>query len=215
MNRSGIKSIWIYFGASLVLIATVLIFLILLLSSNSSEAPRQILPTPTPIVYTSENYNRTSDGTFRFTPYQKTVINKTTDEEVQKNTTVIEKLETGDEVVYKIRSLNPITPDEIRTKNGVVVFEKNKTLVDNKHGPLPRINTYIEQFGQPEDIVDNINPYGWDTSAYIYASEGFTIIASRYTDEVYEIQRYVPMTVDEYKINYSEFLQPVPQERHI
>lgn len=207
------KTIFLYFGISAFL--ALILFGILILRFFAPQQPSQqnIRQLPTPTRYTEENYNRAPDGSFRFTPYQKTEIDKTTDEQVRKTQTVLSQTTKNGVTIYKVRALSPLTPDEIRTQRGVVVFEKNKTLLDNKYGPLPRLPIYTQEFGQAESTKDNISPYGAEVTAYMYASKGFTLFANRYTKEVYEVQRFTPMSVEQYKSQYREFLVSIPTER--
>ena len=195
----------------------VLLFFVLLITSffrqQPQNPPNQALPTPTPVLYTEATYNRTPDGRFRFTPYQKTEIGKTTDADIQQNEQVLSKTVQDSVTIYKVKAVSPLTPDEIRTRNSVVIFEKTKTLLNNKYGPLPALSVYTQEFGQPEATKDNISPYGIGVTAYIYAGKGFTLFANRYTSEVYEIQRYVPMSVEQYKEQYKEFLVSIPIEK--
>lgn len=201
------KQIFIYFGIAIFLSVVVIVFIFLLFfRSRALQEESPILPEPTQTNKT-EGYNTAPDGSFRFTPYQKTEINKSTDADIQEKYQILEKKQRPDGVtVYKVPSAVVSYEDQIWTKNNKVVFEKNNTFVQYR---IPKLAAYKARFGEPEAILEGIQPFGHQIDAYIYASKGFTLIVNPNSDSyfIYEIQRYTPMSVEEYKKQFSEFVQ--------
>lgn len=198
-------------GAALLLVLIVFGFLISSLFSSSPNATPSTFPTPTP-----QPYTRNNDGTFNFTPLQKTVINRTTEKEVEQKEKILNKSRRGDVTIFSVPSATPQESDEIRTQNGRVIFE-SINVFNNKAGMPPKVNIYTKQFGQPEKVLKGVSPLGRHISAYIYAKEGFTLFVNHNTNTVYEIQRYTPMDTAEYETTYAEYVAPAPdypQEFH-
>lgn len=158
------------------------------------------IPSPTPISIT----NSIDSSTFTFSPYQKTIIGKTTDEEVKKLANILNQQKTSsNEILYTIKSVDPLEPDIIVTKNNLVVFEKTNTITQDSGG-LPKISTYIERFGKPDEEIVGSKTFGAFATNYIFATKGFTLIGNSATDNVYQIQRFQPMSLEEYKITYGQ-----------
>lgn len=160
--------------------------------------------TPTPIPDSSTSVDPI---TYQFTPLQKTTVAQTTEEQISQQNEVISKTTAGDVTIYTVSSKEPGKNDEIRTKNGIVVFERTSTRTNA--APLPKTATIRSQFGDPEETLDNIGD-GFYMSAYLYPTKGFAIYANNSTGSVYEIQRFLPMTLTDYKTQYGEKLAPAP-----
>ena len=185
----------------------IIIFTFVLFSLLSSNKPVPIgtIITPTPIPYTMN-----ADGTFNFTPLQKTVINKTSENEVEEKQKILNKSYRGSVTVYEVPSATPLETDEIRTSDGKVIFESINVFND-KAGMPPKVNYYSKQFGPPEKLLRSVSPLGKHISAYIYAKDGFTLFVNHNTNTVYEIHRYTPMSTSEYENQFGEYLQPAPE----
>jgi|GEM_PF-7102513 len=160
-------------------------------------APTPILASPTP----------GDPKSHQFTPLQKTTIEQTTDEQIPQQNEVLSKRKVGGATIYTIRSEEPGKTDEIRTKDGIVVFEKTSTKTNA--APLPKIATIKSKYGNPEETLDKVGE-GFYMSAYLYPTKGFAIYANKYTGSVYVIQRFLSMTLADYKKQYGENLSPAP-----
>lgn len=198
------KQSLILLGIAILLVLIVGIMIISSLFLSPSPTEQVAIPTPTPVPYT-----RNSDGIFTFTPLQRTVINKTTEKEVLKNQTILNKSIRGNTTVYEVPSQTPEETDEIYVRNGVVVSE-NINVFNDKAGFPPKISVYTKEFGEPEKVIDGVSHLGKFISAYIYAKDGFTLYANRYTQTVYEVHRFTPMSTAEYEQQFKDYLQPAP-----
>lgn len=207
-NNKSLLFLVIVFGIGVVLV------LILIITSLFSPSPTPLdenSPLPTSVRNTT---NPQDVSSFEFTPLQRTVIGQTKDDTVKKTQKVISEREEGDVKIYTVQSFIKQYTNEIRTKNGVVIFETTRTEIATP--PPPKLNTFEELYGEPELVLNSVSELGKHVSAYIYASRGFTLFANRYTKTVYDIHRYLPMSLTEYQKEYSRFLQPAPsypQER--
>lgn len=189
------------------LVILVVVFLVVVISSFFASRARidtpLTVPSPTPVVATRPPRERLS-------PLQKTEIGKTTSVEVERSGSVISKSEKDGVTVYQVRSASLGKTDEIRTRSGVVISERIDTF--NKIAGMPPKTTAYEQvFGPPEEIINGVSPIGQYISAYIYAEQGLTIFANRYTKTVHLVHRYSPMTLTTYKNEFADYLKPAPE----
>lgn len=192
----------------LLLIIAVIIIPVILFSTNTGRSS-PLFPnfaTPTPIKE-PEVLKNTSN--YDFTPFQTTEITKTTDDEIKKNNTIVSQEQRGGTTIYQIDSKIPGTTDEIRTNNGVVIFES--TSVEISTPPPPTLTQIERVFGKPEEIKMQVGD-GFYLNAYLYPAKGFVVFANRYTGTVYTIHRFPPMTVSQYETMYAEFLTEATTE---
>lgn len=193
--------------AFLVIVVISLISLIIfrLFTSPDQSSTTNPAGTPTPVLLSPTSND---PRTHQFTSLQISTIGQTTDEQLAQQNIVLSKRKVVDTTIYEIRSKEPGKTDEIRTKDGVVIFEKTSTKTNV--APLPKLTTIKSRFGAPEEILDKVGE-GFYMSAYLYPSQGFAVFANKYTDSVYEIQRFTPMTLADYKKLYGDNLSPAPQ----
>lgn len=195
------------FLLAIAIVLIIVIFTITIFSffnkPGTTQPQNRILSSPTPF-----QEKGTTSQTKKITPLQKTEIGKTTDSEIVKSHKVLSKTTIDGVTIYTIRSLGLRGTDEIRTKNGIVIFEDTSTTTST--APLPVISELEKQYGQPEDKMDKVGD-GFYISAYLYPSKGFALYGNRYTDSVFAVQRFVPMTLDEYKKTYAKYLSPAPE----
>lgn len=172
----------------------------LLLSNIKPAQETTILPTPTVYDYHSSTPETSS---YKFSPFQKTVIGKTSDKEIDSLTSIISKEASSDgTITYLVKSVNSLQPDKVITKNGAVIYEDTSSFTDALGG-FPKTASYMDKFGNPEKKIDGSEKYGPFVSTYIYAEKGFSLIGNPNTDEVYEIQRFLPMPIVEYLNKYG------------
>ena len=167
-------------------VLAILFVIVMLLSLFSSEAPE--IPKGDDV-----------------SPLTQTVVERTTQREVESLPTVENKEVLPDgSVRYTLKSPLITRKNEVIVKNNVVVFER--ILVPEKRGAegYATISEFREKFGEPEEVVRGSKYYGFMISTLIYAEQGFSLIANTITDEVYEIQRFQPMSVASYREQYGE-----------
>lgn len=172
-------------------------------TSKNIIVDKKVDITPSPSL---SNTQETALG--KDSPLERTEIGKTTEQEVKKMSGILGKKREGDITIYLIRSSEPGEIDEIRTRNGIVIFEKTST--ETATAPLPNLDQIFSKYGKPEYVKDKVGE-GFYMSAYIYPSKGIAIYANRYTKSVYEIQRFIPMSLEDYVRQYGENLSPAPE----
>lgn len=182
----------IYLIASVILGTIIFaIFIVLILarfSKPQNNTPVVEVPNPTafPINHSSSTI-----------PYVKTIIGKTTEEEVKElpNLKEIKQLP-DDKTDYLYTTKSKLRNSEIIVKDNLVVFEKSVLISDaNTH---PTLSPFFEKYGTPEKEVKGSQRYGAFAKTYIYASKGFTLIGNPDTDELLEIHTFYPTTPDQY-----------------
>lgn len=195
------KKIIILVGFIGVLFVSLLV--VSLTSRNSNPPSSSPIPTPFQI------------QTSAVSPLQKTQVGKPLPDNF-KNTVNIEKVEAGpdNQTIYSYTAPVAIRPNQVVTKNNIVVFERILTPEAPSSVGYATISEYKSHFGAADKEIRGSKLYGWYMMSYIYASHGFTIIGNPNTDEVYEVQHYLPMSVDEYIKTYGEDLDTDAQPPH-
>lgn len=180
------KILFFYVFLVIIVIIMLIIFLYSFLSPSSNQENN--LPS---------NITLTPIQQFELSPYLKTKIGKTTKKEVD-NFSNIKKSVTLPDGSIKHSFESPVTLREIFivVKDSVVVFENSNTV--NTNYEHPKISEYISSYGSPEKEISGSKTYGKFEKFYIYSSKGFTIIGNPFTDEIDEIQAYLPISVENY-----------------
>lgn len=190
-------------------ILVVIISVIIIMTANvlaPKDPPREyvnILPTPFPA--TAPELQKTS-------PIQQTIIGKTTKEEVEQlpGRVLKEEIEDGS-VRYSFSSALVSRPDTIIVKEDRVIYETIITPESPHAQGHTTIDHYQDQYGEPEAVLNGSKFYGWHMRNYIYAQQGFVLIANPYTGEVFEIHAFQPMTTEEYIQYYGNDISPEAQ----
>lgn len=205
------KSRIIFLGIGIFTAVALALFLFLL-EANKQKLSVVSFPTPTP--YKTKS-NAPSSSSYSFSPFQKTIIGQTTDEELSFFATIIDQSTSANGITtYNVKSVNPIRPDQIITKNKVVVFEKTSTFTSD-YGGFPKSSFFIKTFGQPEEKIQGHSFYGEFATTYVFAKKGFSLVVNPFTDEVYEIQRFYPSSTNEYKEKYGSDMKTVSQKENL
>lgn len=199
----------------IILIGTLALCIIIILGIvmillNSFQSPQTTTSTtfPTPTPNTISPGSKNDSKTYQLSPLEKTVIGKTTDKQIEKESTILAKTKQEDTTVYIIKADQPEKTDEIRTRNGVVIFERTTT--ETAAATPPQVSSILSTYGQPEEILDKVGE-GFYMSAYLYPSQGFAIYANKYTQSIYKIDRFLKTTLLEYKKEYGTLLSPAPE----
>lgn len=141
-------------------------------------------------------------------PLEQVVIDKTTQQEVENLDTVEDKKTLPDGTVqYSLISPLVRRKNEVLVKDNVVIFERILVPESKNTVGYATISDYTKRFGQPEETIEGSRFYGPPISTFIYADQGFAFIANTITDEVYEIQKFQPMSVADYKKFYGRDIE--------
>jgi hypothetical protein len=186
----------------LVLVAALSLFVfvvIISILSPRTENP-QGSPTPTP----SSSVDRLPQEQ-RISVLQKSAIGETTQKELDAMPGLENKSTFADgSTRYAFRSALISRKNEVLVKDGKAVFERILTPESSKARGYSLISQFTKRYGEPEETITGSSFYGQLMSNFIYANKGFTLIGNPFTGEVFEIQLYVPTTVETYRQQYGE-----------
>ncbi len=89
----------------------------------------------------------------------------------------------------------------ITNKDGKIIFKKVITTdTDYSH---PKISEYVKINGEPEEVYTGSKKYGPYATYTLYPSKGIVIIGNPLTDEVFELDLFSEMSLDEYMRKYG------------
>lgn len=138
-------------------------------------------------------------------PLQKSIIGKTTTQDIEKtNPTMGKQILPSGEIKYEIESTLIGRPNEMIFENNTAKFERIITIKGATESGKLKISSQILKFGPAEKIIEGSEFYGARIKTYIYPSKGFAFIANPNADEIYELQTFIPTTIDDYLSKYGE-----------
>lgn len=167
-------------------------------------------PLPNPVVFFSPSPSPATSiqanlvNRNKISVLQKSEIGKTTSEEVEKKYEILKKqtLEDGG-ARYSIASSLDARPNEIVLRNNRATFERTILLTDDLSFQYPKSSELIQQFGQPNKIIQGSSFYGYNVKTYIYPDLGLAFIAEEGSENVFEVQTFIPVSFDEYMQKYG------------
>lgn len=137
-------------------------------------------------------------------PIKKTVIGVTKEEDLAGLDIIESTTLPSGETQHLITSELISRPDEIITKEGVVVYERVLLPENPTENGYETFSSIELGFGTPDLVLEGSDFYGWNIESRIYSSKGFTAIGNPNTGEIYELQFYEPMPAEEYVNLYGE-----------
>lgn len=175
------------------------VFFFFLSLSKKTAIPFPLLQTPTPTPVSVDTLTRNQIKS----PLEKTTIDKTTQQQVEKIQDVVASASPEDTTTYTFPSVNALIPNEVQTQNGVVTYERTSTFTSDPGG-FPSLQGFMRTLGSPEQTIQGNIVYGEGINAYLFPNKGVVLIGNPATDETYEIQRFTPMSVIEYLRQYGD-----------
>lgn len=145
----------------------------------------------------------------QISPLQLSTIGKTTQDQIERLPSQQNKetLKNSD-IQYSFPSLIEQRPNQIIIHNNLAVFERIAVPGNPQEKGYAKISEFSKEYGEEDQIIDGSQFFGPFTSTYIYSSKGFAILGNPNTDEVYEIQVFLPTTVEDYSKTYGDDLKP-------
>jgi hypothetical protein len=136
---------------------------------------------------------------------QRTTIRKTTVKEVENRSDLIgkEKQPNGS-TEYQFKSVISDKPDTAITRNGVVIYEQIITPLDPDAQQYKTVTGITKEFGPPDEIIDGSADFGNLMNTFVYPQKGFAFVGSLRTNQVYQLQYFEPMTIEQYKKTYGK-----------
>lgn len=171
-----------------------------------------ILFTTTLLVSNFFKEDRTVTKRGRIFPLQKTLIGQSIDRTTGGKLDIKNQEATEDgRLIFSLNSQNPLRADQVITKDDKVIFERIY-IPESKSDPNHLlISTVIAKYGQPEKIFKGSRLWGHFVTTYIYSGKGVAFIGNPNTDEVYELQIFEPVSVEEYIQKYGDDINQSPQ----
>lgn len=187
----------ILLGIAILLVVVIIGVLILSEPGSNGQNPNPITPTPAPI------RERTSrEG--KVAPTQKTIIERTTEQEVKKLSHIedVSVLSDGS-IRYTFASPLVTRKNEVIVRNEKVIFERILVPENSREPGFITISEYKKQYGEPQRIIRGSHFYGNFIETFIYADKGFAFIGNSVTDEVFEVHTFAPTSVENYIVQYG------------
>lgn len=187
-----------------VLVIAIFFGLLILTSIERDDSPTPlngVTPTQTPL-------GSSGNPITTLSPLQKTIIGTTTRQEIEQMPQITRTPISENTDQYNFSSEYVSRPNIIITENDLAAFERIVTSEKSSSPGFSRISELMNKFGQPEETITGSTHYGRFVNTYIYANKGFAIIGNPYTDEVYEIQQFTPMSVENYRSKYGQDINP-------
>ena len=141
---------------------------------------------------------------------QKTKIGETTVTYFAAQNTGVKKTTENGNIKYSIPSVLSFRPNEVIFSKGVSSFERTVLLTDDASFKYPKAQALMQSFGKPERIIRGSKVYGYNVSNFIYPNTGLAFIAEEESGNVFEVQTFVPLSLDQYITSYGQDIQEVP-----
>lgn len=187
-----------------ILLFVILLGILLLKINTKNETPTSLPPviinSPVP---TPSTQLETTPNKFQL----KTNVGTTTDQQLLKLNNIASISATlNGKTQYVFKPTPQMQNNTVITQDGVVVFEKGTPILPGLK--LQNISDYNAMYGEPERILTGSKRYGKFEETYIYAKQGFVLVGNPFTDEVDEVQIFIPQTVAEYLKNWGQDIDP-------
>jgi hypothetical protein len=179
-----------------------IIFLLVLIRFFPANNPQSLAsPSPTPVISI---------------PGQPVEIGKTVTEQVESLPNIVNKEALADgSTKYTLSTSIPLRSDLVIVKDDHVIFQSKTSSLKLGAPDYLKISDLIKEYGQPEKIIPGSFIYGPFSSIYVYSSKGFAFIGNPNTDEIYEMQSFRPLEVNQYIEQYvgeNPSTTPAPEE---
>lgn len=181
------------------LVVGVIIMVIISLVLNSfspkdrDSSPESLPPTGLPIVIPDSN----PDIEPTFKNYLTIELNDSS-ENLERLPDLVSKTDLPNGIIkYEYLSTYPGINNIIISQNQKVAFKSNVTVSSDNY-KTPLIDTYTNTYGLPRVEFTGSEKYGRFAKTYIYPDQGFALIFNPVTREVYEVQSFNPVSLDEY-----------------
>ncbi len=135
---------------------------------------------------------------------QKVEIGVTTDEELSKIPGIDVKESPSGGKIYTLPSVIKSRPQQIKTSSGVAVSERLVLPSYLSEPGFETLSSLTKLLGKPGTILTGSLVYGNYAKRYLYLSRGVAATVNPYTDEVFEILHFKPMSLGEFKKQFPE-----------
>jgi hypothetical protein len=211
MNLGSLKAApktTLLLGFAAILIAVVFvsfIFINLVFKKPSQSPPPTSLPSlPSskglPVVI--EAVDPQSQTAFK--GYYNIELGKTTDREIESLPNIVKKeVLPGKKISYELSSADSLRNSRVVTENSKAVFKSSVSITEQDF-KTPKFSPYKQAYGNAEKAYIGSARYGRYITTYLYASKGFALIVNPLTDEVFEVQSFIPTSIEDYLANWGQ-----------
>lgn len=106
---------------------------------------------------------------------------------------------------YDLKSYLDARPDIAIFKDGKTIYRRTVTVTTELIHP--KLSTYLSKLGTPDKTLTGSKYYGPFENIYVYGAKGVTLTANPNTDEIDNIETYLPTTTDDYLAKWgSDYL---------
>lgn len=192
-----------------ILIIFLLVVIVILFLIRFSQRDQDTTQSPLPIILFSPQPS--SQTTIReknnISALQKTQIGETVLADFKLRNVIVRQEQVDGGMKYILSSDLDSRPHEVIFKDNKAMFERTILLTDNTNFKYPKAQELIQRFGQPGKAVRGSKFYGYNVSTYIYADQGFAFIAEEGTGNVFEVQTFPRVSLDQYMQTYGQDIQ--------
>lgn len=103
---------------------------------------------------------------------------------------------------YSLNSSFANRDNIVLIKDNQVIFSRVALYTSGQ--ALPKLSEYLTKYGTPENILTGSRYFGPYQKFYVYPSKGISLTANPTTDEVYELQTFLPTDLDGFLKNWSQ-----------
>lgn len=136
--------------------------------------------------------------------YSEIIIGETSSEAIVKLPGLLEtKTLSNGNVQFEFASTDTLRNNLVETEKDRAIFKRVVSITPGDY-QTPDVITYTQTYGASEFEFTGSNRYGPYFITYIYPSRGFALIFNPYTNEVYEIQSFKPVSLEEYRSRWGQ-----------
>lgn len=181
------------------------IFSLVFINLGSQKEPKKSIEPP--LVFKNQ-----AEAAPYFPSYINTRINKTTEQEISSYPNRKDRRDLSNGYAQYFFPSGDLSKDNtVITKNNVAVFKNAISVLPNSW-EHPDVSVYIAQYGKPDAEFVGSVAYGRFAKTLIYATGGFAVIFNPSTNEVFEIQSFLPTTVEQYLESWGSDIKNYKEE---
>ena len=204
------KAILLRFKIEFFMLAVATLVFVGLIIASLLRTPGEPLPPPQPQPEQLVPKGIISEESF--STFKEVEIGKTTEQELQTLSNLTEKTtQNPDTREFVYNSAFDYRENAIITEDSVAAF-KRIIPVNPNDWSSPQISYYQNIYGTPQAEHVGSATYGRFMKTYIYADKGAAVIFNPSTGEVFEIQLFSPVTVDQYLEKWGSDIKDYSQE---
>lgn len=169
---------------------------------QKSPAPEPKTPFTQGLPIVIPNYDVSKQPTL--SGYSEIIIGETGSESIAKLPGLLgtKTLPNGN-MQFEFTSTDALRNNLVETEKDKAIFKSVVSITAGDY-KAPDVTTYTQAYGAAEFEFTGSNRYGSYFITYVYPSRGFALIFNPYTFEVYEIQSFKPVSLEEYRNRWGQ-----------